>query len=73
MSTITLAGLGGLGYWMWTLILPGEERRKELLKVMRTTRFCRFPHLVWLKSKVFSDAAKASCILCICEDVFEEE
>lgn len=43
MSTITLAGLGGLGYWMWTLILPGEERRKELLKVMRTTRFLQVP------------------------------
>lgn len=43
MSTITLAGLGGLGYWMWTVILPGEERRKELLKVMRTTRFRQVP------------------------------
>lgn len=43
MSAIALTGFGGLGYWMWTLILPGEERRKDLLKVMRTTRFLQVP------------------------------
>lgn len=35
MSAISLAGFGGLGYLLWTLNLPGEEKRKELLKVIR--------------------------------------
>lgn len=46
VSAFGLAGLGGFGYWMWCLIVPGENRRKELLKVMRisqTTRFLPVP------------------------------
>nr|XP_046242170.1 ubiquinol-cytochrome-c reductase complex assembly factor 3 [Scatophagus argus] len=32
MSAFALAGMAGLGYATWSLISPGEERRKELLK-----------------------------------------
>ncbi|XP_074493612.1 ubiquinol-cytochrome-c reductase complex assembly factor 3 [Sebastes fasciatus] len=28
----SLIGVMGLGYGMWSMISPGEERRKELLK-----------------------------------------
>lgn len=46
VSAVGLAGLGGFGYWMWSLIVPGEDRRKELLKVIpifQTTRFLQLP------------------------------
>ncbi|XP_003974804.2 ubiquinol-cytochrome-c reductase complex assembly factor 3 [Takifugu rubripes] len=32
VSALGLVGFGGFGYWMWSLIVPGEYRRKELLK-----------------------------------------
>lgn len=33
LSALSLVGMGGFGYWMYTLIAPGEERRREMLKV----------------------------------------
>ncbi|XP_061092820.1 ubiquinol-cytochrome-c reductase complex assembly factor 3 [Conger conger] len=32
LTVITLSGAVGIGYGMWSIISPGEERRKELLK-----------------------------------------
>lgn len=43
VSAIGLVGLGGFGYWMWTLIVPGEERRRELLKVRDDLKFSFCP------------------------------
>uniref|UniRef100_A0A3Q2THJ5 Ubiquinol-cytochrome-c reductase complex assembly factor 3 n=1 Tax=Fundulus heteroclitus TaxID=8078 RepID=A0A3Q2THJ5_FUNHE len=33
ISTAAIAAMG-LGYGMWSVISPGEERRKEMLKVI---------------------------------------
>ncbi|KAM3611406.1 uncharacterized protein V6R79_018041 [Siganus canaliculatus] len=32
LSSSVLVGMLGLGYGMWALIFPGEERRRELIK-----------------------------------------
>ncbi|XP_076587166.1 ubiquinol-cytochrome-c reductase complex assembly factor 3 [Chaetodon auriga] len=32
LSSSMLVGLLGVGYGMWSLIVPGEERRKEIIK-----------------------------------------
>ncbi|KAG5853098.1 hypothetical protein ANANG_G00069500 [Anguilla anguilla] len=32
LSAVALAGAIGIGYGMWSIISPGEERRKELIK-----------------------------------------
>ncbi|KAJ8338008.1 hypothetical protein SKAU_G00369740 [Synaphobranchus kaupii] len=32
LSAVAMSGAIGIGYGMWSIISPGEERRKELLK-----------------------------------------
>ncbi|XP_051541882.1 ubiquinol-cytochrome-c reductase complex assembly factor 3 [Myxocyprinus asiaticus] len=32
LSSIGLVGVAGIGYGMWAMISPGEERKRELLK-----------------------------------------
>lgn len=37
LSSVSLLAVGGLGYGMWCIIAPGEERRRELIKVILPT------------------------------------
>lgn len=37
LSSVALLAMGGLGYGMWCIIAPGEERRRELIKVILPT------------------------------------
>ncbi|XP_051973625.1 ubiquinol-cytochrome-c reductase complex assembly factor 3 [Xyrauchen texanus] len=32
LSSMALVGVAGIGYGMWAMISPGEERKRELLK-----------------------------------------
>ncbi|KAM6969896.1 ubiquinol-cytochrome-c reductase complex assembly factor 3 [Aplochiton taeniatus] len=32
LSSTALVGVIGIGYGMWSVIVPGEERKRELLK-----------------------------------------
>lgn len=33
LTSLALGGVVGIGYGMWTIVVPGEERKRELLKV----------------------------------------
>lgn len=41
MSGSALIGAVMVGYGMWSLIAPGEERRRELIKVSPTRSRCQ--------------------------------
>uniref|UniRef100_A0A8C2F8U0 Uncharacterized protein n=1 Tax=Cyprinus carpio TaxID=7962 RepID=A0A8C2F8U0_CYPCA len=36
---IGVVGLVGMGYGTWAVISPGEERKREILKVLKHCRF----------------------------------
>jgi len=35
LASIGLVGVVGVGYGMWAMISPGEERKREMLKVLK--------------------------------------
>lgn len=38
LNSAAMVGFVGVGYGMWAIISPGEERRKELIKVIRLNK-----------------------------------
>ena len=39
LSSTAMVAVLGVGYGMWSIIAPGEDRRKELLKVIQLSGF----------------------------------
>lgn len=44
LASIGVFGLFGVGYGMWAIIAPGEDRKKEILKVLKHCSFINEKH-----------------------------
>lgn len=44
LASIGVFGLFGVGYGMWAIISPGEDRKKEILKVLKHCSFINEKH-----------------------------
>uniref|UniRef100_A0A3Q2X3K6 Ubiquinol-cytochrome-c reductase complex assembly factor 3 n=1 Tax=Haplochromis burtoni TaxID=8153 RepID=A0A3Q2X3K6_HAPBU len=40
LTSAIMVGALGVGYGMWSVISPGEERRREMIKVIHNRRRC---------------------------------